>query len=411
MRSSGLAKVTSRFLILTVLVAASTGAFSQTLNIHQTSTTSSTNGKWDVGLNLGLTQFYGDVSSHTYFKKLSGESRIGVQVYAKRMFNPAVGIGVGLFSTGIKSIKDRNKGQVVSYNLGGNYDDLTVFAYANFNNLFGSYDENRRLSVYGTLGLGVSTWNTALTNNITGAVVHSGSNDGTRTYASKAMCVPLGLGLDYKINDRWSVHAAGTFTTVLSDDLDLWHDGAKYDQLFYTHVGVSYYLKPGHGNFLKKKKNREKENIRKRPIPIFDYMVNPNPGPAPVDSMKNKKLDLLKIPAKKTSGKKLKSDGLQFRVQIAASKNILDPNLLKTQYKLDNAVKVVHQHGYYLYSVGNFVTYQDALAGCRRILAKGVHGAFVTAYLNNQRVVLTNKMMQKGYNYQQKGQDNSPVIF
>ena len=401
MHNSGLAKFTSRILILSMLIAsACPGAFSQTLNVQQKTTSP---GRWDVGLNLGITQFYGDVSSHNYFQKLSGESRIGVRIYAKKMFSPAIGAGVSLFSTGLQSIKDRNKGQVVSYNLAGNFDDLTVFAYANLNNLFGNYNSNRRFSVFGTLGVGVSTWNTALTNNITGAIARSGTSDGIRKYANKALCIPIGAGLDYKIDSHWAVHAGGTFTTVLSDDLDLWHDGSKYDQLFYTHVGVTYYLRPGHGNFHRRKKNKRREHGNKQPIPIFDYMVNPNPVQAPVDTTKKTNPDVLVIPpeTKKTSTSENKTKtSFQFRVQIAASRKHLDPLLLKAKYNLNYPVKVVHQDGYYLYSVGNYTNYQDALAGCRKIiLLSGVQGAFVTAYLNNHRVHLTNQMMQKGFNY------------
>ncbi len=397
MRNSGLAKFTSRLILLSMLFTiACPEAFSQMLNVKQKTTNID---KWDVGLDLGITQFYGDVSSHNYFQKLSNESRIGVRIYAKKMFSPALGAGVSLFSTGLQSIKDMNQGKAVNYSLGGNFDDLTVFAYANLNNLFGNYKDNRRLSVFGTLGFGVSIWNTALTNNITGAVVHSGTSDGTRKYANKALCIPVGAGLDYKINSHWAVHAGGTFTTVLSDDLDLWHDGSKYDQLFYTHVGVTYYLKPGHGSFHhRRKKNRRREPVNKQHIPIFDYMVNP--GPAPVDSTKKTKLDVLVIPPKKASANQQKTkSSFQFRVQIAASRKHLDPTLIRSKYKLSYPVKEVHQDGYYLYSVGDYTTYQDALTGCRRVLLRGVQGAFVTAYLNNRRVHLTDKMMQRGFNY------------
>lgn len=399
MRNPGSLRLISSFLILVVLVLACNVAFSQTLNAPQEKTSTS---KWDVGLNLGMTQFYGDVSSHNFFQKLSKESRIGVQVYAKKMFNPVIGAGVSLFSTGLESIKDRNKGQVVNYNLGGNYDDLTVFAYANLNNLFGGYKDNRRFSFYGTLGFGVSTWNTALTNNLTGGVIHSGTTAGSRHFVNKAFCVPLGAGLDYRIDNHWAVHAGGTFTTVLSDDLDLWHDGANYDQLFYAHVGVTYFIKPGNRkNFSRKKKNRRNQQFNKSPIPIFDYMVNPGPGPTPLAPQK-KKIDVLNIPEKKTPTEEKKTKvNLQFRVQIAASHKPLDPSLLRAKYKLNYTVRVVHQDGYYFYSVGDFSTYQEALAACRKILLLGVRGAFVTAYVNGQRVHLTNKMMHKGFNYQE----------
>lgn len=411
MRFSSFVNSIIRFLLLFVLVSACSGAFSQTLMATQQQATVN---KWDVGLDLGLTQFYGDVSSHNFFKKLSdGESRIGVRIYARRMFNPAIGAGISLFSTGLRSIKDRYEGKTVSYNLGGNFDDLSVFAYADFSNLFGN-SNSHKLSVYGKLGLGISTWNTALTNNITGEIIHSGATIGSTKYANKAFCVPLGAGLDYRISDRWSVHAGGTFTTVLNDDVDIWRGGSKYDQLLYTNVGVTYFIQSGHHESLQgenqqvsyeqKRRNRRERKIQKNYIPIFDYMVNP----APVTAPQRPKVDVLTPVVKKSQPSK---QTVQFRVQIMATpKPLADPSVLQVKYKLGYPVKVVYQNGLYLYSVGHFTTFQDALNSCRVILGKGVHGAFVTAYKNGHRVPLTNKMMRKGFNYHAPDQSSDIII-
>jgi hypothetical protein len=410
MRFSTIANSVFRFLFLFVLLTAYSGAFSQTLNIP--SQEQSTD-KWDVGINLGTTQFYGDASNHNYLQKWSGESRLGVQIYAKRMFSPVFGAGINLYSTGINSIKDRKSdGTAVDYSMAGNYDDLTIFAYANFSNLFGSYNSDRKFSVYGTLGFGVSTWNTALTNNITGGIIHSGTTAGSTTYGNKALVVPFGAGVDYRINNRWSVHAGGTMTTVLSDYVDEWKDGAKYDQLLYTHVGVTYYINPGkHASLLGKKKTRRRrrsqDDMNKRPIPIFDYMVNP--GPTPAEAVGKPGVEVMslplqpgaapqKAPVQKIEKQQSSAHGLQFRIQVLASKVPLrDPLLLQAKYKFEYPVKVVHQDGYYRYTVGQFVSYQNALVECRKILGKGVRGAFVTAYLNGYRVPLTQKMMQQNH--------------
>ncbi len=412
MRISTSANSIYRFLLLFVLISACSGAFSQTLNIPPQSTPK---GKWDLNLNLGTTQFYGDVSSHNYFKKWSGESKLGVQIYVKKMFNPVIGAGVSLYSTGINSIKDRKAdGTKVDYSLGGNYDDLTVFVYANFSNLFGNYKRDRKLSIYGTLGFGVSTWNTALTDNISGAIIHSGTTVGSTKYANKALSVPIGAGLDYRINDRWAVHAGGTLTTILSDDVDEWHDGFKYDQLLYLNVGVTYFIKPGkHGKLLGRKKSRKSKNsdgeMNKRPIPIFDYMVNP--GPVPVESEQKPEVDVLQLPLQKTQTNAPKQkagqsvSGLQFRVQVMASRVPLrDPLLLQAKYKFDYSIKVVHQDGLYRYTVGQFSAYQDALIESRKLLREGVAGAFVTAYRDGRRVPLTKQMMHPS-------QKPNPVIY
>lgn len=413
MRISTFANSVSRFLLIFVLILAYSGVFSQNLIMPPQSSTP--NNKWDLNLNLGATQFYGDVSSHNYFQKWKGESRLGVQINLKKMFSPVIGAGISIYSTGISSIKDRKAdGTKVDYSLGGNYDDLTVFAYANFSNLFGSYKQDRKLSIYGTLGFGVSTWNTALTDNISGSIIHSGTTVGTTKYANKALCVPLGVGLDYRINDHWGAHIGGTFTTVLSDDVDVWHDGFKYDQLLYSNVGVTYFIKPGKhvklpGRKKSRRNRRSEDEMNKRPIPIFDYMVNP--GPVPVESEQKPEVDVLQLPLQKTpttaSEQKTEQSvsGLQFRVQVLASRVPLrDPLLLQAKYKFDYPIKVVHQDGLYRYTVGQFNSFQDALIESRKLVRQGVAGAFVTAYRDDRRVPLTKKMMQP------QGKSN-PIIY
>ncbi|MBE0650522.1 MAG: outer membrane beta-barrel protein [Bacteroidales bacterium] len=416
MRFSNIANSVSRFLILFVLITASSEVFSQTLSIP--SQDNSTD-KWDLNFNLGATQFFGDASNHSYFQKWKGESRLGIQISVKKMFSPVFGAGLSLYSTGINSIKDRKSdGTIVDYTLGGNYDDLTAFAYANFSNLFGSYNSDRKISIYGTLGFGVSTWNTALTDNISGAVIHSGTTVGTTKFANKALAIPFGAGVDYRINDNWSVHANGTLTTILSDYVDEWKDGAKYDQLFFTNIGVTYYIHPGkHESLLGRKKSRRnrksQDEMNKRPIPIFDYMVNPEP--APVESGGKSEVDMMTLPVQPATSpespapetKQQQPDaGLQYRVQILASRVPLrDPLLLQAKYKFDYPVKVFHQDGLYRYTVGQFSSYQVALSESRKLNSKGVNGAFVTAYRDGLRVPLTNAMMN------QQVEKPNPVIF
>lgn len=409
MRFYSFANSATRFLLLFMLVSACSEAFPQTLMPTRQKTT--VDNKWDVGLNLGFTQFYGDVSSYNFLGKLkNGESGMGIQIYTKRMFNPAFGAGIDIFSTGLRSTKDKYNGKTVSYNLAGNFNDLSVFAYANFSNLFGNHNYSHKLSVYGKLGFGISTWNTSLTNKILGGVIHSGATYGNTKFANKAFSVPLGAGLDYHISNNLSVHVGGTFTTVLSDDVDLWRAGFKYDQLLFTNVGVTYYIKSGNNNRpvigenqsrRKRRRNRRESNRHKNFIPIFDYIVSPK-------SLTSPQKPKVKHPVKKAQQPK---PTVQFRIQILVSpKPLSDPSALQTRYKLSYPVKVVHQDGVYLYSVGHFITYQDALNGCRVILGKGVHGAFVTAYEHGRRVPLTNEMMHRGFNYLQPDQSSTRII-
>lgn len=392
------------FVLPFVLILAFTGVSAQTLN---TKSKYLIGDNWGLNLNLGATQFYGDVNSQNYFQKWKGESVLGLQLNLQKMFNPALGVGVSFYYTGLKSIKDRKAdGTRVNYSLGGHYYDLGAYIYTDFNNLFAGYKPGRKLSVYGTLGLGYGIWKTYMTNNITGTILYSGMVIGSHTFKDRAFSIPLGAGVNYSLSNHWAVHAGGTFTTVLSDDVDVWHDGFKYDQLFYTNIGITYYIKPTWDrNILKKiipdnkRKRAYERKMKKHPIPIFDYMINPEPE-TPVKKRPN--LNLLYVPkpisspvvssVKTTPSRK----GLEFRVQIMAfNKPLQNPSLLQAKYRLPFPVEMVHQDGLYRYTVGRFTSYNKALIESRRILRQGIPGAFVTAYRNGLRVALTKEMVNQ----------------
>ncbi len=410
MRFFPISRFVSRWLFLLLLLTAYCGVQAQMLNLPQQDNSSDS---WDVGINLGTTQFFGDAANHNYFRKWSGESRLGVQIYAKRMISPVFGLGLNIFSTGVSSIKDRKSdGTAVDYSLWGNYDDLSLFGYANFSNLFGGTNSDRRFSVYGTLGFGISTWNTALTDNISGIVLRSGTTSGGSRFTNKAFVVPFGAGFDYRINDKWSVRAGGTMTTIFSDYVDEWKGGAKNDQLFYSHLGVTYYIHPGKHDWLRKKSRRRnkrsEEDMNKRPIPIYDYMVNPGPTPGSA-SGGQPEVDVMSLPLQPpaapvktavqqtpppTASHEEQAVGLRFRIQVLASRVPMDPLLMQKKYHFEYPVKVFHQDGLYRFTVGQFTSYHEALNESLRLRGLGVTGAFVTAYRDGMRVPLTKAMMK-----------------
>jgi hypothetical protein len=259
-------------------------------------------------------------------------------------------------------------------------------------------------------------WNTELTNNITGTVVKSGSTVGSYTYANKAFEVPLSAGIRFRINARWSIDAGAVFTTVLSDDVDLWHEGYKYDRFTYTHVGITFAIgttrpKSSSPEIVTPTSGSNRVVYRdKKEIPIYDYTFYASPEKSLQENQKTqstKPVDLLQIdnPVSPPVTKQQQSNtskkpvvmhqGLEFRVQImAADKKIMSAAAMQSKYHLSYPVEEVYQDGYYRYTVGHFNSYQAALSESRRIRANGIRDAFVTAYRNGKRVPLTKAMMR-----------------
>ncbi len=353
---------------------------------------------WAIQFQPGFSEFYGDASNHNYFQKLKGEIGLYGDLSIRKMLIPALGVGLHAAYAGLKSYKDRKAdGTRVDYHLTGNYYDAGLFLYVNFNHLFAGYKPDRRFTVYGTVGVGWAYWNSALTDGITGLTLRSGSKSGSHTFKSSAMVVPISLGLNYRISDRWSVNIGGDLHTVLNDDVDVWHDGFKYDQIFATNVGITYHIRQGWGTRKVPKMSRkskktpccnQKAENSKAFIPVYDF----------------DQIRMMTIPAKTVKqphvfeehplpvAQKTKpvSPSFEFRVQILAStKPIPNPSSLKARYHLPYAVVVSHQNGYYRYSVGSFKTYSEALAVCKKIIHDGIFDAFVVAYRNGLRVPIT----------------------
>jgi len=348
---------------------------------------------WQFNYNLGFTQFYGDASNNGYFTKLSGESSFGTGFLARKFLSPVFGLGGGFYYTGVKSHKVKGAtGNVVDFNLTGSYYDFGVHLYTDLSNLFFG-NTYRKVNVYVTLGLGYSGWNTSLKDNLSGLVVNSGDAVNGITTKKSGAVIPFGLGMNLHLSDNWSLNFEGNLRTVMNDDVDTWADGFKYDQLFYTQIGISYYLNRGR---VKKPKAPTRSGERPQdcnqslnrpplePIPVYDYH---KPEPTPMKPAENRPVSPKYTEQQTTS---YAQTGTVYRVQVLAKSQPL-PSVAYLKNKLGITAEVFenYQDGVYRYSAGTFATYREALAYSQQLKQAGIHDAFVVVYQNNRRVKLT----------------------
>ena len=353
-----------------------------------------------INYNLGFTEFYGDASNNGYFKKFSGEIAFASGLTVRKYLNPVFGVGVNLWYSGLKSHKDkRATGDSANFALTGKYFDGNANLLVDFSNLFWG-SSSRKLSVYGTIGLGYASWNSQLTDSITGTITNSGDALGTDSYKKGGFVVPVGLGVNYMLNDSWSLNFEMNLRTVLNDDVDVWRDGFKFDQPLYTSIGVSYFI---NGKKAKSKPRKSKEKSQQdektttneeplSPIPFYDYSVqsnntkktgNTDPEVITIDAPVEKKVY---IPS-----------GIVYRVQVLAKRDKLPSyNYLRDRYNIVVDIYENYQDGVYRYSTGSFSTYQEALKHSYLMKDKGVQDAFVVAYKNNIRVKISSEM-KKNY--------------
>lgn len=391
-----LMKTTRLFvLIATVLFLGAFRVVAQELN---TTPGNSFRDNWAIQFQPGISQFYGDATNHNYFQKFNGEIGLYADLSACKMIIPAVGVGIDFAYADLKSYKDqKTDGTKVDFHLSGSYYDASLFVYVDFNNLFTGYNPRRRFSVYGIVGAGWGFWNTALTDGITGLTIKSGSQNGTYTYKTNAFVVPVSVGLNYRISDHWGVNLGGTLRTVFNDDVDVWHDGFKYDQIFSTNLGVTYHIRPGWGRSSARQKKpkqspccNEKEEKSQPVIPIYDF-DEVRVMPARSKTVRQPQT-VEPLPVSKTKVRYV-AQGFEFRVQILAkTKPLKGYAALQTRYHLPYPVVETRQDGLFRYSVGAFQNYAEALAASNKIRKQGVFDAFVVAYRNGRRIPITSEM-------------------
>lgn len=346
---------------------------------------------WQFNYSLGFTEFYGDASNNGYFKKFSGEIAFATGITARKYFTPVFGLGLNLWYSGLKSHKEKDAtGAPVNFTLTGTYFDGNLNLLVDFNNLFWG-PSSRKLSVYGILGLGYASWKSELLDSITGTIKNSGDAIGTGTYKKGGFVVPVGLGLNYMLNNNWALNFEMNLRTVLNDDVDVWRDGFKYDQLLCTSIGISYFLNRKVTD-RKPKSKRSKERVEEEeplaPIPFYDYQMeassqkssgNNEPGVILIDAPVQKKINI--------------PPGIIFRVQLLAKRNKLPSfNYLRERFNIVGDIYENYQDGVYRYSTGSFSTYNEALRHSYLMKDKGVGDAFVVGYKDDKRVFIFAEM-------------------
>lgn len=193
---------------------------------------------WYMGANIGINQFYGDIQDLTFFDKLS-DDKMSVGLNLGHQFTPILGLR-GNFKYG--SVYSLNEGAnremeastLLDYNISGTVSIL---------NLISGYNPDRKLDVYAMAGIGFMNWKSELRNSNTGAVLkkHGTSGNGPLELTTEGY-IPVGAGISYKFDDKWSLALEQTWNGINSDMLDISEGGYAYDITSNTALNLSYNL-------------------------------------------------------------------------------------------------------------------------------------------------------------------------
>jgi cell division protein FtsN len=82
--------------------------------------------------------------------------------------------------------------------------------------------------------------------------------------------------------------------------------------------------------------------------------------------------------------------GVEFRIQIAASKSISDPDVIKRKFDLSSDVEVVKGGEWYRFSVGHYIKFWQAREYRNILISRhGIDDAFIVAYKEGKKIMFT----------------------
>ncbi|MCK9203198.1 MAG: hypothetical protein M0P58_02035 [Bacteroidales bacterium] len=335
------------------------GSFAQEDKSHN-SQTSSGFSRWQVGVSIGPDFFYGDLNK--YKIGISGSVSIAGGLFLSRQITPVFGVRGQVLAGGINGNKETNvDSNPVLKKFRGGFFEINVNGTINFSNLISKYKPSRKFFIYGTLGVGVTNWNTLQQDLVDDAVVSS--HPDPRRWRTAAV-VPFGLGGAYCITDKLDLNLEWTFRMVTSDLLDQTTGGFKFDFYDYLAIGVTFNLG-----------QRASRSQKLLDYPYFSTTVSRTPSEARIAS-----------PEPANQPVYAENETYVYTVQIFAfEKHHYSAEWIRKKYKIKQPVVREKEGNISRYIIGVFTTLNSAKSTRDAMLQKGIHDAFVVAYKDGKR--------------------------
>ena len=184
---------------------------------------------WLINANVGAMQFYGDVSeSGDPFGLITHGTALGGGVLVGRQFSPVLGIR-GQFLAG----KIKGKKYPPYNKFEANVYEFNTHGTVNFSNWFFKYKSDRLFSIYGFLGIGLSKF-------YDGYLTENGNKTRIK-YKKLEGVIPIGTGLEIRLDDNFTINLETSWHGVDNDRLDNVTTGdSEYDIYSYTSAGLTY---------------------------------------------------------------------------------------------------------------------------------------------------------------------------
>jgi len=390
------------FFLLTVVIKSATA--------QNFSPNSSFVSHWQIQVDGGSSLFFGDIKQYQWWPVYNNENewRFAVGMQLNKQISPVFGIrGQGLYGQLAGTRRTWKK------HFTNDYLEFNLNTTININNIFARYRNDRFLNAYIIFGIGLQNYNTRVyelgSNKLLQTVGEgNGKSFGGRTLEGVMLG---GLGLDFRLSDRWSLNLETANRAMASDMLDAHVGGFKYDVYNVTTMGFAY--KFGYAKKRKKsevpveKEEKIKESRKKTNGEIetvdYDYYerteepkkdkpkavyFSPNFITEPV--AKEEVVEVTEEPIEEVVVvEEVLVPDFEYRVQIIAKYGkTMSLEHLSNLYNIPGSqIREDTHNGFYIYTVGSFSTYEQAREKRNQLRThNGINDAFVVAFKNGNRL-------------------------
>jgi hypothetical protein len=195
--------------------------------------------RWYFNVNAGISQTYGDIQqSNNPIGKLSDETTFGYGARIGKYIGPVFSAHLQFYYSDMKG-SDGDADRKFTANL----MEYQLGSTVNLSNLFFGKKE-RGVNVYGTFGGAMMLFRSEARNISNEELINDyGYTDDAERKKDKresAFVFPIGIGLDFKLSERWYINLESVLRFTVTDKLDARMAGERNDAYYYTSLGISY---------------------------------------------------------------------------------------------------------------------------------------------------------------------------
>ncbi|MCD4773585.1 MAG: outer membrane beta-barrel protein [Bacteroidales bacterium] len=225
-----------------------------------------------VAGHIGAGYFNGDLAEYGFQPDFS-YTRFGADLGVGYQFSSVLGLKATYFGGWLAGEKEKHNAYMDS-DLG----DISLNATFNFSNLFAGY-KDRKVSIHGLVGFGQAHYKSKVYDLTTDALLHNVTYTNYPGPAGKGFndrriiwIVPVGVGFDYAINEKFDFNLDYTLKFCDTDLMDGFNGGAEFvKQDMYSFIGLGLTYKFGQGNIKSMAKKFDEVSIDATPKVLEEH--------------------------------------------------------------------------------------------------------------------------------------------